>query len=141
MTTQSAFEEMPYPPVPDQMAAVIPLPTVEAPLHQDILPTSLAAGRILVDHLGFSMKVDGNCVDIRLTELKVLEILITNRHRYLSLDELNLGMYGVEIHSNAPSVYLGNVRRKMGDELSRIIKTKHGAGYRIDDTEFLDQQL
>lgn len=99
----------------------------------DILPTILASGRILVDHLRGEMFVDGTQVNLTTTELKVLEKLIINRDRSVDSQEMVDSIWGGYADPKAANVYIGYIRRKMGSELGAIIRTRRNFGFKIVD--------
>ena len=78
---------------------------------------------------------DGETIALTYPEFKILELLLTNRKRIFSLDQI----YGSIWNSNAVGdsaimVHIKNIRKKLGDK-SRdpiYIKTAWGRGYYVD---------
>lgn len=73
----------------------------------------------------------GRAVPLTLKEFRILQMLLENRGRVLSREQLerNLYSWGEEVESNAVQVHIHHLRRKLGKEL---IRTVHAVGYCID---------
>lgn len=77
----------------------------------------------------------GRKVDVTRKEFRLLEALVRNRRRVLTLHQLEDALYGWghEVASNAIAVHVHNVRRKL---CGKLIRTVRGLGYTL--TEDLD---
>lgn len=73
----------------------------------------------------------GRPVMLTLKEFRILLMLVENRGRVLSREQLerNLYSWGEEVESNAVQVHIHHLRRKLGKEL---IRTVHAVGYCVD---------
>ena len=54
----------------------------------DIKPTELAEGRVVFDHLNYEVTIDGTKTKFTPQELRMLELLIINTHRWLSSEQI-----------------------------------------------------
>ena len=72
-------------------------------------------------------------VELSRREFCVLEALLRNKNRVLSRDQLEQCLYGwgEEIESNAVSVHIHFLRRKLG---RAFIETVRGIGYRVNSS-------
>jgi DNA-binding response OmpR family regulator len=75
---------------------------------------------------------------IRLTsrEFAILELFLRNANRVLTRDEIaqHVWPFDFTAMSNVIDVYVGNLRRKLGDDgVPRLLRTVHGAGYLLRD--------
>lgn len=86
-------------------------------------PLRLDAGR-------GEVTVHGRAVDLSRRELALLDALLHAQGRILSSEQLKDSLYGFseEIDSNALSVHIHHLRRKLG---AGIIETVRGLGYRL----------
>jgi len=90
---------------------------------------------IILDLESQSVMKGGGTVSLTYTEYKILELLITNRKKIFSLDNIYESIWGDEaVGDSAIMVHIKNLRKKLGDN-SRdpiYIKTAWGRGYYID---------
>jgi len=91
----------------------------------------LAAGGVTLDPATRRVQKDGVPVPLSAREFAVLEALLVKPGAVLSRAQLEDRLYGwgEEIESNAVSVYVHQLRRKLGAD---FIRTVRGVGYFID---------
>ena len=71
-------------------------------------------------------------IDLTTREFAVLELFVRNANRVLSRDEIaqHIWAFDFSAMSNVIDVYVGNLRRKLGDDSEpRLLRTVRGAGY------------
>ncbi len=90
----------------------------------------LRAGPVEMDTRAGRVHVDGRPVEMTAQELKVLSYLLHHQGRVVSRTELAEHIYGhdSERDSNTIEVFVGRLRRKLGEE---TIRTHRGRGYGI----------
>jgi len=96
-------------------------------------PQMKAKGLIL-DTRQMKVSVDGAPIKVTPLEFRLLNYLLHNRGRVISQEELSTNIYyqDQEPDSNAIEVLVGRLRRKLK---SKIIETRRGFGYFIDEDE------
>lgn len=78
---------------------------------------------------------DEKSVALTYTEFKILELLLTNRKRIFSLDQIYASIWNDNaIGDSAIMVHIKNIRKKLGDNSRepKYIKTAWGRGYFVD---------
>jgi two-component system KDP operon response regulator KdpE len=102
--------------------------------HASSAPAVVEIGGLEIDLVRKQVRLDGDVVHLTKTELALLEQLATQpgkllTHEYLLRQVWGRG-YGSE--SNYLRVYVGQLRRKLGDDAAnpRLIVTEPGIGYR-----------
>lgn len=87
-------------------------------------------GRLRYDPSRCEAWLDGALVELARRELTLLQALLNNPGRVLSSDQLKDALYGVgeDVESNALSVHIYHLRRKLGNG---IVETVRGLGYRL----------
>lgn len=90
----------------------------------------IEAGRVRFDPASGDVWIDGQAVVLTRRESALLASLMQARGRCLRAEQLKDSLYGfdIEIESNALSVHIHNLRRKLG---TGVIETVRGRGYRI----------
>jgi two-component system OmpR family response regulator/two-component system response regulator QseB len=93
----------------------------------------LAAGGVTLDPATRRVAKDGVAVSLSAREFAVLEALLAKPGAVLSRAQLEDRLYGwgEEIESNAVSVYIHQLRKKLGADFIRNVR---GVGYFIDAT-------
>ena len=89
-------------------------------------------GSIVFDASAKSVSIGDTLLSLPNREFRLLEILLGNLGRVLSKDQIasQLFDFDTEAGPNAIEVYLGRLRRKLGDALS--IQTIRGMGYLVE---------
>jgi two-component system OmpR family response regulator len=96
--------------------------------------TKLSAADIELDLLSRRVIVNNNEVDIQGREFNLLEYLMRNKGNIVTRTMLLEGVwdYNFDPQTNVIDVHISRVRKKIGDEGGKIIKTVRGAGYIIE---------
>ncbi len=90
---------------------------------------------ILLDRDGYQLYVRGKPVPVTPTEFKILRVLMENRGRVVSREELARAVWGDEPpDSHVIDVHISKVRSKIGDspKQPKHLHTIRGLGYRFD---------
>jgi DNA-binding response OmpR family regulator len=75
-------------------------------------------------------------IELTTREFAILELFLRNVNRVLSRDEIaqHIWAFDFTAMSNVIDVYVGNLRRKLGDDVEpRLLSTVRGAGYLLRD--------
>ena len=98
----------------------------------------LAAGDVTLDPANRRVTKDGVPVPLSAREFAVLEALLAKPGAVLSRTQLEDRLYGwgEEIESNAISVYIHQLRRKLGSE---FIRNARGVGYFVEAAARVDK--
>ena len=99
-----------------------------APGEQD---SALSVGAIRLDPTKHEVSVEGQHVELSSTEFRLLEVLMENRGRVLSKEQLLSRVWGGGAELSVVETYISYLRRKLGDALS--IRTVRGVGYQLQD--------
>jgi DNA-binding response OmpR family regulator len=94
------------------------------------IPTVLHHGPVSLDLLTRVAQVDGRIVELSAREFALAEAFLRQPGRILDRAELLRSVWGFETDSgsNVVDVYVGYVRRKLGEDL---VETVRGLGYRL----------
>lgn len=94
----------------------------------------LRAGPIVLDHARRVVTVDGDVVDLTLKEYELLRLFLLNPRRVLPRQLILDRVWGYDFYGNENSidVYIGYLRRKLGDREHHLIETVRGVGYRLN---------
>jgi DNA-binding response OmpR family regulator len=94
------------------------------------IPTVLHHGAVSLDLLTRVAQVDGRVVELSAREFALAEAFLRQPGRILDRTELLRSVWGFETDSgsNVVDVYVGYVRRKLGEDL---VETVRGLGYRL----------
>jgi two-component system response regulator QseB len=95
------------------------------------LREQLVHGDIVIDVADRQVQQAGQPVPLTSKEFSILLMLVEQRGRVLSREQLEESLYGwgEEVESNAVQVHIHHLRRKLGKAL---IRTVHAVGYSID---------
>ncbi|MBY0243260.1 MAG: response regulator transcription factor [Burkholderiaceae bacterium] len=95
------------------------------------LREELVHGDLVLDIAARQATLAGTAVTLTSREFRLLQMLLENRGRVLSREQLehNLYSWGEEVESNAVQVHIHHLRKKLGRDL---IRTVHAVGYCID---------
>jgi DNA-binding response OmpR family regulator len=94
-------------------------------------PSVLRAGKVSLDLKTRQAAVEGQVIDLAAREFAVLEVFLQHPGQVLSRRQLLAQVWGGpgdEPAGNAVEVYVGYLRRKLGDD---CIETVRGLGYRL----------
>ena len=104
----------------------------------EITPTSqnrLALGDLYLDTDQQAVIKDGIVISLTYTEYKILELLITDRKKIFSLDQIYAAVWDDNaVGDSAIMVHIKNIRKKLGDDSRnpKYIKTAWGRGYYVE---------
>ena len=93
----------------------------------------IALGRAIFDPTAGTLSRDGQSVELRNRELRLLEVLARHPGQILSKSQLmdRLFSYDADVTENAIEVYVGRLRKKL-DGMGVRIDTVRGLGYRME---------
>ena len=96
---------------------------------QGIASGSTTLGELVFDRSSKTVMIGNTLIDLPRREYRLLEILIGNLGRVLSKEDISSQLFDFddEAGANAIEVYVGRLRRKLGDHL--VIRTVRGLGY------------
>ena len=90
---------------------------------------------LTVDFGKMRVIVHGRSVHLTPTEYRLLSVLINNRGRLMTYEDINDAVWGksLKVDIRKIRVYIGTVRKKIDDDYQnpRFIQTVEGAGYRL----------
>jgi two-component system OmpR family response regulator len=97
-------------------------------------PTKLTASGIELDLLSRKVVANNNDVDVQGREFNLLEYLMRNKGSVVTRTMLLEGVwdYHFDPQTNVIDVHISRLRKKIGDEGGKIIRTVRGAGYIIE---------
>lgn len=103
-------------------------------------PDGVVAGELKLDVQGLSVTLpDGRAVALTPTETRILHRLMVTPNHVVSRDDLTnyASGYVADTTNNQIDVYVGRLRRKLGDDPTspRFIRTVRGSGYAFVATE------
>jgi len=86
-----------------------------------------------IDMEKYEVKVNGNIIDLTLTEFRILEFLASTKGRIQSRDQILSYLWGDEkyVIDRTIDVHIRHLREKLG-ETAHIIKNVRGLGYKIE---------
>ena len=93
----------------------------------------ITLGDAIFDPLAGTISHNGNTVDLRNREIRLLEVFARNPGHILSKTQLmdRLFSYDAEVTENAIEVYVGRLRRRI-EGMGLRIETVRGLGYRME---------
>lgn len=96
----------------------------------------LRAGNIEIDCARHKTTVNGNSIDLTLTEFKLLLTLLSRKGRVQSRDKLLSDVWDIEadITTRTIDTHVKRLRQKLGDE-GEHIQTVRGIGYRFEEID------
>jgi two-component system OmpR family response regulator len=100
------------------------------PSQQDIL----RAGPVALDQARREVTLEGAAVDLTLKEYELLRLFLLNPRRVLPRQFILDRIWGHDFYGseNNIEVYIGYLRRKLGDAGHQLIQTVRGVGYRLN---------
>jgi len=112
------------------------LARVRARLREDRSPEStvLIAGETTLDLKTRRVKQEGRTIELSAREFALAELFFRHPGQVLTREQLlsNVWGYDYDPGSNIVDVYVGYLRKKIGNDL---IKTVRGMGYRLEQTD------
>ena len=96
------------------------------------LDPTIVIGALTFDRLSRTVTIDNTILPLRRRELAVLETLLSRPGKLIAKEQLisEVFSYDDAVAPNALEVYIGRLRRKLGDTGTRI-RTVRGIGYMI----------
>jgi DNA-binding response OmpR family regulator len=94
----------------------------------------LRVGDVSVDTVAHEVRRGGQPIDLTGKEYAILEYFARNPNRVLSRSQIaeHAWNYDFEAESNIIDVYVGNLRRKLGDrDGAPLLRTVRGVGYKL----------
>ncbi|GAC1445901.1 MAG: response regulator transcription factor [Chloroflexota bacterium] len=100
------------------------------PEHGDIL----RAGSVAMDQARREVTVDEEPIELTLKEYELLRLFLLSPRRVLPRQLILDRVWGYNFYGNDNNieVYIGYLRRKLGDEDRHLIETVRGVGYRLN---------
>ena len=95
----------------------------------------LMLGDLYLDTASQAIIKEGEATALTYTEFKILELLLNNRKRIFSLEQIYSSVWDENaVGDSAIMVHIKNIRKKLGDDSRnpRYIKTAWGRGYYVD---------
>lgn len=93
----------------------------------------LAHGNILLDRETVRVTRDGNRIELTAKEFGILELLLERPGAVISRERILNSVWGINADplTNVVEVYIGRLRRKLGNHGEQAIETVRGFGYRL----------
>ncbi|MDO8592926.1 MAG: response regulator transcription factor [bacterium] len=97
------------------------------------LPLKLKAQNLTLDIIGKQLFKDDKEIKLTLKEFNLLEYLMRNPNRVLTREQIlsNVWDFSFDSFSNVVDVHITNLRKKLDDKNSKLVKTIHGVGYQL----------
>lgn len=97
--------------------------------------TTLEVGNIKINLLSRKVKIAGKNIDLQGREFKLLEYILKHKGQVVTRTMLleSVWDYNFDPQTNVIDVHISRLRKKIGDDDCKIIKTVRGAGYIIDE--------
>ena len=99
----------------------------------------LRVADIVLDTASREVRRGQQPIELTRREYAILELLLRNPNRALSRDEIaqHIWAFDFSAMSNVIDVYIGNIRRKLGDTTEpRLLRTVRGSGYLMWDRAY-----
>jgi DNA-binding response OmpR family regulator len=99
-------------------------------------PTTIRSAGLEIDLLAREVRSDGQLIRLTNTEFDLLAYLMNNPGRTLSREQILRAVWGYEHDpaTNIVDVYIGYLRRKLGDGRPAPIRTVRSLGYQLEDS-------
>jgi two-component system KDP operon response regulator KdpE len=106
-------------------------------LRQDNAEKPLVVGGLTIDPIAHRVTLDGEILPLTKREHALLSLLARNRGRVLTHRQILTAIWG---HAHTEDVaylrvYIGQLRKKLGETFAALITTEPGVGYRLRDAE------
>jgi two-component system, OmpR family, response regulator len=94
----------------------------------------IRAGSLTLDQAQRVVTLDGAPIELTLKEYELLRLFLLNPRRVLPRQMILDRVWGYDFYGNENNVevYIGYLRRKLGDREHRVIETVRGVGYRLN---------
>ncbi|MFA5910620.1 MAG: response regulator transcription factor [Vicinamibacterales bacterium] len=94
---------------------------------------TLAHGPIELDQRDHVVRRHGKIVDLTATEFRLLQYLMLRPEAVISRDELARHVWAdsIDPHSNVIDVYIGYLRKKLGEDGFGVVRTVRRSGYSL----------
>ncbi len=127
-----AVDYMIKPYEPDELLARL---RVCMKLKSNVRQRSLSAGSLDYDLATRTASINGRALSIRRRELAILDLLIRNLGRMVSMDALTDAVYGFDdIESNALTAHVSRLRKTLDDSQSGLrIRVSRQIGYTLEE--------
>jgi two-component system OmpR family response regulator len=91
------------------------------------------AGPITLDQARREVTINGTPIELTVKEYELLRLLLLHPRRVLPRQLILDRVWGYDFYGseNNVEVYIGYLRRKLGDDEHRLIETVRGVGYRL----------
>jgi len=91
-------------------------------------------GRLEIDREKYEVRVDGQSLDLSLTEFKILDLLTSRPGRVFERDQILTHLWGQEkvVIPRTVDVHVRHLREKLGP-LSSTIQSVRGVGYKFEE--------
>lgn len=99
--------------------------------HEDLIV--LNGGDLIIESSKKEIKKKGKIIDLTATELKLLYLLVQNRGKIFSREELITKIlgYDYEGYDRTIDTHIKNIRHKIEDDTHKYIVTVYGMGYKF----------
>jgi two-component system, OmpR family, KDP operon response regulator KdpE len=106
-------------------------------LRQENAEKPLSISGLVIDPVAHKVTLDGEVLPLTRREHALLLLLTRNRGRVLTHKQILTAIWG---HAHTEDVaylrvYIGQLRRKLGEGFAALILTEPGIGYRLQDVE------
>ncbi len=97
------------------------------------LDSTLTHGPIELDQRDHTVRLHGQIVELTTTEFRLLEYLLRRPTAVISREELARHVWadGIDRRSNVIDVYIGYLRKKLGDDDFPVVRAVRGSGYTL----------
>ncbi len=91
----------------------------------------VVVGDLSLDPIGREVRIAGELVDLSPTEFRLLHYFMTNQGIVLSKSQILMNVWDDDFDGseNVVELYVGYLRRKIDDRMTRLIHTQRGVGY------------
>lgn len=99
----------------------------------ELVPEELKVGDLILNSLTQKVHMGEKEIPLTLKEYRLLEYLMRHPNQVINRDQIldNLWDFNFSSFSNVVDVHVKNLRRKMGNNHSRLVETIRGVGYRL----------
>lgn len=102
--------------------------------NKEETPSSVSVEGLKVDFSRFEVNTDGEHVELGASEFRILQLLLTQRGKVLTRDQIIQGVHGPNypVTGRSVDVQIVGLRKKLGS-YGQMIETVRGVGYRFID--------